>query len=646
MVMEKTLSGTGLNTDNTIVVLDAVASPDGAVYIGSRSNQTSFSNYQTELVNEATNWNTLASTSEGETLLPFSQEAFTINTTNWTGTTNSDWSISGNWDNGVPSSSSLVSIPEVTNAPEITTSIDATVGNLSITEADGLSVLGGSLTISGNLTINTGSSLYLESTITGANTIDAASVILGGTYTSDANQFFYFTETFNDNTSGWTLISSPTNGEVIDGGATGFAGFNALQTNGSNYGIAPYDNAVIAANRWDYYTTTEIAATNNVVMTSGKGYSVLPNSAIAEKEKGRLGFKGAVTTTDVAIAITDNSGGVGNDFNLIGNPFPSFIPFNTTANATNLLTANTGELAEETIWLWDKATSTYITVNQTTTIGTGTNQRPSLYIAPTQGFFVKAKTGGGTFSFTESMQSHQNSGTYNKAQNTRPEIELNITQNEVSKKTVVYYYENKTTDFDNGYDSSIFGGVNTSFSLYTKLVSGSQEKNLAIQSLPNSNYETMVIPVGIKAVADSELTFSANSLNLPNNIKVFLEDRLTNTYTLLDESNSEYTITPKESLNGTGRFYLHTKSSSVLNTDSEFLSNVNIFNTNNSLKIVGLNQGKASLSLFNILGKKVMDTSFESTTSNTISLPNLSTGVYIVKLQTLEGKVTKKIVLE
>ena len=161
MVMEKTLSGTGLNTDNTIVVLDAVASPDGAVYIGSRSNQTSFSNYQTELVNEATNWNTLASTSEGETLLPFSQEAFTINTTNWTGTTNSDWSISGTWDNGVPSSSSLVSIPEVTNAPEITTSIDATVGNLSITEADGLSVLGGSLTISGNLTINTGSSLQL-----------------------------------------------------------------------------------------------------------------------------------------------------------------------------------------------------------------------------------------------------------------------------------------------------------------------------------------------------------------------------------------------------------------------------------------------------------------------------------------------------
>ena len=632
-----TLTNTGLVIGTSIIIADNTASPDGGNFKGSRSNQTSFSDYYAQ-INTNANWDT--ESTNGELSLPFSQEAFTINTTTWTGASSNVWTLPGNWNNGVPTSNSLVTIPEVATAPEITTAINAEVGNLSISDTDGISILKGTLTINGNLTINSGSQLYLESAFTGANTIDAASVILNGSYTSaDSNKFFYFTETFNDNTSGWTLISSPTIGEVIDGGATGFATFNALQTSGTNYGIAPYDNSVISANRWDYYTTTEIAATNTLTMTSGKGYSVLPNSALnSDTAKGNLGFKGSLPTSDITIAITDNSGGVGNDFNLIGNPYPSFIPADNTADATNaFLNKNTAELSEATLWFWNKATSAYITVNQTS----------NRFIAPAQGFFVKSKTGGGTITFTKAMQSHQSSGTFNKTPNNRPEINLIMTSGNSKKNTLIYFYENKTTGFDNGYDSSMFNGVSNSLAIYSQLVSNNQGKDLAIQTLPDSNYENMVIPIGINATSGKEITFSSETINLPSGIKVYLEDKDNNTLTRLDEVNSEYKITLNTNLNGIGRFYLHTRSNSTLNTSNFDIKNIDIFkNSLNTLRITGLQNGNATIKMFDVLGKKVHTTFFKANTINDINLPALKTGIYIVQLITTQGKISKKIIIE
>jgi O-acetyl-ADP-ribose deacetylase (regulator of RNase III) len=50
--------------------------------------------------------------------------------------------------------------------------------------------------------------------------------------------------------------------------------------------------------------------------------------------------------------------------------------------------------------------------------------------------------------------------------------------------------------------------------------------------------------------------------------------------------------------------------------------------------------------MYSILGKQVMSTSFSSTGVKDISLPKLSTGMYIIQLETATGKLNKKIVLE
>lgn len=70
--------------------------------------------------------------------------------------------------------------------------------------------------------------------------------------------------------------------------------------------------------------------------------------------------------------------------------------------------------------------------------------------------------------------------------------------------------------------------------MYTKLTEDdNSNKKLAIQALPNSDIEDTVIPIGIIAKTDNELSFSVKTLNLNESIDIYLEDRINNTFTNL-----------------------------------------------------------------------------------------------------------------
>ena len=210
----------------------------------------------------------------------------------------------------------------------------------------------------------------------------------------------------------------------------------------------------------------------------------------------------------------------------------------------------------------------------------------------------------------------------------------------------IYYDNNATLDFDNGFDGETFSGVANTFDVFTQLIGNNVGKNYQVQALPNTDLASMVIPVGVKADANKEITFSAEAMNLPTGIKVFLEDRVHNTFTRLDEANATYKVTLTAALDGVGRFYVHT-TQSALSIDNVTLTGVSIFKANAAtLRVTGLTQGKASISLFNVLGKQVMSTSFEATASKDISLPKLARGIYFVKVQTATGELSKKIILE
>jgi len=155
----------------------------------------------------------------------------------------------------------------------------------------------------------------------------------------------------------------------------------------------------------------------------------------------------------------------------------------------------------------------------------------------------------------------------------------------------------------------------------------------------------MIIPVGIKAVSGSEISISATAINFPVGINIYLEDKVDNTFTLLDNT-SVFTTTLSSNLDGVGRFYLHTNTS-ALSAGDFALKNISVYASNkNNLRIVGVQNGTANARIYSVLGKQILNISFEGNGLNDLPLPNLNTGIYIVQVTTETGILNKKINIE
>ena len=169
-----------------------------------------------------------------------------------------------------------------------------------------------------------------------------------------------------------------------------------------------------------------------------------------------------------------------------------------------------------------------------------------------------------------------------------------------------------------------------------------------VQSLPQKDYEKMIIPIGINATAGTNITISTSIINLPTGISVYLEDKETGIFTELNEE-STFTSTLSSDLNGIGRFYLYTTSQVLDLIDTPILNeNISMYMTSvKNLRIVGVQNEQATLRIYNILGKKILNTHFIGNGLNDIALPlNITSGIYIVQLTTSTKKLTKKINIE
>ena len=519
----------------------------------------------------------------------FSSYTITSSTTTWTGASNTDWATAGNWNNGVPSSSLDATIPDLANAPIISGSTNASVNDLTITEPDGINITaGGSLIVSGTSTGN----------VTYNRTLDFVS----------------------GNANGWHLISSPVAAQTYN---NDYAETNGLATSGTKRGLAFYNDALASGSKYTYLLSDDSNTSSfntGVYSGSGIGYSAKRASTT-----GTVAFTGTINTDDVnGVAVSTS----GDGFNLLGVPYTSYISSQT------FLTDNSN-LEQTQIWVWEQGVTGGNFIAMTAIAD-------NFILAPGQGFFVKAASGT-TVNFAETNQT-ANADTFLKS--SRTEVKLLINDGESNRFAKVYFLNNVTKGFDSGYEGETFGGIKNSLDLFSQLVEGNQGKKYQVQSLPKSDLESMVIPIGVIADAGKEITFTADALNVPSGLKVFLEDRQTNIFTRLDEANSEYKITLTETLNGVGRFYMHTLQD-VLSTEDIILNSVRIFKTDSStLKITGLPKGKTSFYLYNILGKEMMTTIFTANGNKEISLSKLASGIYLAKIQTEKGAISKKIILE
>jgi hypothetical protein len=539
--------------------------------------------------------------------------------TTWTGAVSTAWDLPGNWSNNiVPITTNHVIIPNVVRTPDITVPVQIT--NLTIEALSSFNIsANGSVKVDGNLNTaetitmksdeNNSGVLFVKGTSNGQITYERGGLL--------ANK--------------WSLITAPVSGQSVKEFVENVS--NNIRVNTTvtpnRYAVGYYDDSKAVNAKWVYYTVDDLAS-NSITFEAGKSYIV------SRETDGVVTYTGTITTNSLDKTVTPST------WNAIGNPYTTFYPINENNDDNFILhNLNKFEPLNTAVYTWDNAQNRYIAVSLLD------NARS---LPAGQGFFMKTKSDVSSILFDEAKRQIQPvSGTiiFGKSTSSIISLKLIASTNNINVTTAIKYFSTATKGLDPGYDIGNFGG--SSFDVYTKLLEGYENENFTIQSLPNSEYDAMIVSVGLKASTGSEVTFSIEALNLPTDMKVFLEDKQTNELIRLDEENTKHTITLTENLDGIGRFYLRTQSNALNIEDFAVGSNIKIYvSEKNNLRIEGLNQTKdnTSIKMYNLLGIEIFKTAFETKGINDVKIKNLSTGVYLIQLKNSNGIMNRKIIIE
>ncbi|WP_299098265.1 T9SS type A sorting domain-containing protein [uncultured Winogradskyella sp.] len=531
-----------------------------------------------------------------------------------------DWENGSSWIGGVvPTATDNVIIQG-----NIQINTDVVVNDFAIIEVGATERVkveaGHSLTINGDAI--TKNNLFAYSTST-----SFASLIFNGTVNGDIRYYRYV----NGVSDGNDLISSP-----VDQNFSTLANNNSAELvsntapNENQKLFGPFNNVNGVYENW--------VTTDGEIITPGEGYraGTINGSTIY--------FKGTVPDSPVAnvpVTLTDGGDPTYGPWNLIGNPYPSYLDFGVfwTENESVL---NGGSGAYKAIYGYDADDSDGSNYTIWNAINTTSDK-----ITPSQGFYVRTVSGG-TVTFTPAMRTHGTSEDFiaGRSSTLNPVLsELFLSNGANNYNTKIYFAENQTRGLDPGYDAGTF--TNSTSGIYTNLVENHAGVEFAIQVLPYDDFNDIIVPLGVNSESGTQLTIGLNTetTTIPSNINVYLEDNATNTWTLLN--NSDYVFTPSDELNGTGRFYIH-YSTNALSVDDNLLNGLQIYSNQSSktLVIKGQLNSETSAVLYDMQGRLVFQNILNaSDTTNTINVGSLKTGVYIVELINDTQNRTQKIII-
>ncbi len=498
----------------------------------------------------------------------------------------------------------------------VTLSAFAQTGDITISSGASLTVdETSSVTISGDFTNN--GTFTLDSTEN-----DFASLIVEGTATGDV----VYNRYVNSYTNGWDLIGSPVAMTIADFITANGANIEII---GGDYAFSQWDNV---NKQWIPYAT----ASQEGSFTAGQGYSMATITGATQA------YTGPIVTTTQSVSIL-NAGGNGayRRWNLVSNPFPSYISGNDAAGTSNFMGVNTAVIDDEYLAVYGWNGTDYTIYN---------NSTGAFSMAPGQGFFIaSSSTAPEALSFTDSMRSTTGTGdfvlgpqplTYNVA--------LKLYNGETEKAATRFYFKGGLSlGLDPGYDAAAF---NQSMKLSTRLPQGAQETAFAINAMDIDDLNNTSVPLEIKQNAGQAFRISIADSNIPEGIYVYLEDTLNGTFTSLKDQDFE--LTAQSDLSGADRFFIVFKENSVLsNGDALGINALNVYkaNTDNFVTIAGITQdfGPLDVTLYNILGMNVREKTLNNATgTQTISTEGLASGLYIVQIRSGNQVFIKKIIVE
>ncbi|WP_426430498.1 metallophosphoesterase [Winogradskyella sp. HB-48] len=425
------------------------------------------------------------------------------------------------------------------------------------------------------------------------------------------------------------LVSSP----VTDGTMEAFSDFADWNKNiaalNNLRAFAPFNN--VSGN----YENYDIVVNETTPLEAGRGYRA------ATVDGSPVVFTGAVSVGNVNTTI---SAGAASSWNLVGNPYTSYLDAQVFISENGLSGNDVLDSNYNAVYGYNSGTdgsSIWTIINNVQNVGKN--------IAPGQGFFVFSNGTGGTnnLSFTPAMRTTVGNDDFilGRSSNSISHLSLRIENAANIYDTDFYFSDNCSSGLDVGYDAGSLDASNANFSLYSHLVADNTGVDLAIQCLSYDNMESVVVPLGINASVGDNINVNINESNLSDDINIYLEDNIENTFTLMN-SNS-YSFTAIEDLAGTGRFFLHF-SPTTLSNDSNIFSGLEIFTSANPdfLNINGKLSGTTQLHLYDVQGRLVLSRELESgSNNNSISVEALQSGVYIVKLDISGITRTEKVII-
>jgi PKD repeat protein len=536
------------------------------------------------------------------------------------------WSDANTWNPvGVPISSDDVTVAHAVTIGNGTTGV---TNNLTVSSGKSLTIAaGGALTVSGDLTNNGTVTINSEAAPTTDTPSDAGSgsLIVNGTSTGNVTYNRYV------ESGRWYITASPV--DVYTSNSFVAANEpNIKKANDGTYDFATLDEGV---NDWSYPSSITDPA-------RGKGYLTRLKAG-----QNNIVFTGTLNTgVDASVASTVDVHG----WNAIGNPFTSSIGVTDNASSVqNFLTVNSAKLIPDyaAIYVWNQTGSYNETEDYYKVISNSGYTSPDGYanlsasvVQAGQGFLVNVSTDDISLSFTRQMQLHNTTESLKSAQISWPGITLKAENSGNTRTTVVAFNSNMTEGIDKTYDAGLFSA--SDFNVYTHLANNMSQTDLAIQCLPEGDWDKLSVPIGLDLPDGGEVTFKAAGVILPDGLFPVIEDRQLKRRTSLKSETDSYKVTLTGEVAGTGRFYLHI-GGVIMPEDPEELINTRYSARydNDRITIFGNVAEPTKAILYDLMGRKLGEYPLLQDNYNDIPAVGLTQRVYLLRL---EGKDYRQVI--
>ena len=521
---------------------------------------------------------------------------------------NTAWATASNWSSGsAPDNNDIIHIHEGNAIPQISTA-SIEIASLNIKNNGSLTITkDGQLTVSGEIT-NASGSLTIQSDSDESGSLIAKSA---STPIITFNNYIYSAQ--------WKLIGLPVTGEVVNDID------DNLLASGSKSAIGYWDNDKAGGAGWVTFNT---GSTSGTELENTRGYEIR-----AASSDGTVSFTGTMLNSDLTnVAITTESS-PGSNWNLVGNPYPSYVRMTDDSGDTNnnFLKVNASAIDDtaEAVYGWD-GTSYDIYDHDDDASG-----RPDL-IAPGTGFFIYAASDTNV-SFTEAMQVHNGSigfhGSLANGSESQRSAKVTIRMNDefLSKNLRILFNDKSSIGLDRGGDIRAFPFGESH--IYMQLLEGYQNVDFAKQSLPYNNISLTTIPLGIKTPG-SKMVLNFVENTLPEYIDMYLEDTKENTFKKITDG---FEINFDEAYEGLGRFYLHFTDQLIpeLPTDD----NLRIYKGSDSdVMVMGAVGKNYSAKVYDYSGRLIKEVNFNHKTK----INDLDSKMKILRIESEEGLTIKK----